>query len=40
MAQPLGRHASNAVRRFGQVLRAEVVDMATSKVWDGQLLTD
>jgi LysR family transcriptional regulator, nitrogen assimilation regulatory protein len=40
VAQPLGRHASNAVRRFGQVLRAEVVDMATSKVWDGQLLTD
>jgi DNA-binding transcriptional LysR family regulator len=40
IAQPLGRQASNAVRRFGQVLRDEVVEMATSKVWDGQVLTD
>lgn len=38
VAQPLGRQASNAVRRFGQVLRAEVADMVASKVWDGKLL--
>ena len=34
----LRRQASNAVRRFGQVLRDEVADMATSRVWDGQLV--
>lgn len=40
VAHPLGRQASNAARRFGQVLRDEVAEMATSGVWDGQLLTD
>jgi hypothetical protein len=38
VAHPLGRQASNAVRRFGQVLRDEVAEMVASRVWDGQLL--
>ena len=39
VAQPLGRQASHAVRRFAEVLRDEVTDMVGSKVWDGQLLS-
>lgn len=38
VAQPLGRQASNAVRRFEQVLRQEVGDMVREGIWDGQLL--
>jgi LysR family transcriptional regulator, nitrogen assimilation regulatory protein len=40
VARPLGRQASNAVRRFGAVLRDEVAEMVNSEVWDGRLLTD
>ena len=38
VAEPLGRQASNAVRRFGEVLRGEVVAMVQDGIWDGQLL--
>jgi DNA-binding transcriptional LysR family regulator len=38
VVEPLGRPASNAVRRFGQVLRDEVAAMVAGKVWDGRLL--
>jgi LysR family nitrogen assimilation transcriptional regulator len=39
VAQPLGRQASHAVRRFAEVLREEVTEMVSTKVWDGQLLS-
>lgn len=38
VAEPIGRQPSNAVRRFGEVLRSEVADMVRTKVWDGRLL--
>lgn len=38
VAQPLGRQASNAVRRFEQVLRQEVSAMVSEGIWEGQLL--
>jgi len=38
VAEPLGRQLSNAVRRFGEVLRDEVSTMVQAGVWDGQLL--
>lgn len=40
VARPLGRPASNAVRRFGEVLRDEVAAMVDKGVWDGRLLSD
>jgi LysR family nitrogen assimilation transcriptional regulator len=40
VAEPLGRPTSNAVRRFGEVLRAEVSDMVRTGVWDGTLIRE
>lgn len=40
VARPLGRRASNAVRRFDEVLRDEVAEMVDGEVWDGRLLAD
>lgn len=38
VAEPLGRQPSNAVRRFGEVLREEVAAMVRAGEWSGQLL--
>ena len=38
VAEPVGRQPSNAVRRFGTVLRAEVTAMVAGGIWDGRLL--
>jgi DNA-binding transcriptional LysR family regulator len=38
VAEPLGRHPTNAVRRFAGLLREEVAGMVRSGLWDGQLL--
>lgn len=38
VAEPLGRRPSNAVRRFGAVLRDEVSAMVRAGIWEGQLL--
>lgn len=38
VAEPLGRQPSNAVIRFGEVLREEVAAMVRSGAWSGQLL--
>lgn len=40
VAEPLGRQPSNAVRRFGEVLREEVAAMVRAGEWSGQLLAD
>jgi LysR family transcriptional regulator, nitrogen assimilation regulatory protein len=38
LAEPLGRQRSNAVRRFGDMLRNEVAEMVRTGTWGGQLL--
>jgi LysR family transcriptional regulator, nitrogen assimilation regulatory protein len=38
LAEPLGRQRSNAVRRFGGMLRDEVAEMVGAGIWGGQLL--
>ncbi len=38
VAEPLGRRPSNAIRRFGELLRAEVAALVRSGAWQGQLL--
>ncbi len=38
VAEPLGRQPSNAVLRFGEVLRAEVARMVHAGEWSGELL--
>lgn len=40
IAESLGRPTSNAVRRFGEVLRSEVSDMVRTGMWDGTLIRE
>nr|WP_242481765.1 LysR substrate-binding domain-containing protein [Paracraurococcus ruber] len=38
VAEPLGRHPSNAATAFARLLRAEVAGMVEAGIWSGQLL--